>query len=418
MNAICGAAARRQLVMIALAVLSAAPAIGAQKKAAPPSRPLLETGADTNDSRSYYAYGMKMVFDNPSEAVRGFYWASRINPASGEILYGLQTATLLAMSGSDMAEYYDFEAKHRKPEYLALDTLLFRAYSINPFLYPNFEHTMIRRRIEAEVLAQNPGVDRVRLNNMILAYTSNTRFSASMAYADGRLPEALAGYAKDLTYRGWSKKQRAFMTGVIHSTRAQIFFVLGNLDSAQTEMAAAVSAMRARDTTDAVILYRSKAVYEQGLGMIFERQGRADSAHAAYGSALEEDLAYYPAHTKIAQLQLAKGDTTAALTELDLAVQLQPNDAVAHYTYAVALVAAGHDAAAAAQLKLAIAADPYFVPPHLLLARIADVEQYAQDAADEYQRYAALAPRSDPNLAFVQGRLSALTATTASNQSH
>jgi hypothetical protein len=413
-STLAGARARRILATLALAALAFAPAIGAQKRAAPPSRPLLEAGADTNDARSYYAYGMQMVYDKPSEAVRGFYWASRIDPISGEMLYALQTASLLAMSSDDMAGYYDFYAKNRKPEYLVLDSLLFRAYSINPFLYPNFESTMIQRRIEAQVLAQNPGVDRVRLNNLILAYTNNTRFTANRAYADGRLPEALARYAKELAYRGWSKKQRAFITGEIHSTRARIFYVLGNLDSARAEMTAAVSAMRERDTTEVVILYRSKAMYEQSLGMIFERQGRADSAHEAYGMALQEDLAYYPAHTRIAQLQLAKGDTTSALTELDLAVQLQPNDAAVHYAYAVALVTAGHDAAAAAQLRIAIAADPYFVAPHLLLARIADVEQYTQDALGEYQQYAALAPRSDPNLPFVKGRLSALAPTVSS----
>ena len=82
---------------------------------------------------------------------------------------------------------------------------------------------------------------------------------------------------------------------------------------------------------------------------------------------------------------------------------------MARYEYAVALVTAGHDAAAAAQLKSAIAADPYFAAPHLLLARIADVEQYAQDAVGEYQQYAALAPRSDPQLSYVKGRIAALT---------
>jgi len=414
-----GKRARRDLATLALATLTlaalaAAPAIGAQKNEAAPSRPLLAAGTDTNDARSYYAYGLQTVYDKPSEAVRGFYWASRINPTSGEELYALYTASLLAMSNSDMTAYYDFFAKKRKPEFLALDTLLFRAYTINPFLYPNFEHTMIRRRIEAEVLAENPGMDRVRLNEMMLRYTNATRFAADMEYADGRLSEALSSYAKELEYRGWSKKQRAFVIGDIHARRAHIFYSLGNLDSARVEMTAAVTAMRERDTSYAVILYRSKAVYEQSLGMIFERQNQADSAHAAYGTALEEDLAYYPAHTKIAQLQLAKGDTTGALTELDLAAQLQPNDVVAHYAYAVALVTAGRDAAAAAQLRTAIADDPYYVAPHLLLARIADVEQYTQDAVSEYQQYAALASKSDPNLPFVKGRLSALATTVSS----
>jgi tetratricopeptide (TPR) repeat protein len=407
-------AALRGGCAVAAAALLLVPAVGAQQTAAIPTRPGLQAGADTNDAREYYAYGMRTIYDKPTEAMRGFYWASRIDPTSGEVLYGLQTATLFAMSSVDLANYYDFFAKHRKPEYLALDSLLFRAYTINPFLYPNFEHTLIRRRIEAQVLAENPGVNRAQLNDGILSYTNNTRFSANMAYADGRLPEALDRYAKDLTYKGWPKKEQAFVFGEIHATRARIFYVLGNLDSARAEMSAAVTAMRERDAKEIVILYRSKAMYEQSLGMIYEHQNRADSARDSYGQALQEDLSYYPAHSRLAQLQLARGDTAGALTELDLATQLQPNNVVVRYAYAVALVRVGRDAEAAAQLRVAIATDPYYVAPHLLLARIADVEEYTEDAVGEYQRFLALAKRSDPDLGFVKGRLTTLTATIAS----
>lgn len=237
-----------------------------------------------------------------------------------------------------------------------------------------------------------------------------------MEYADGRLQEALAAYTKELSYNGWTKREKGFISGEVHATRARIFYALGNLDSARAEMTAAVVAMRdrERDPKEVVILYRSKAMYEQSLGMIDERQSRADSARGAYEDALQEDLAYYPAHSRLAQLQLAKGDTTNALTELDLAVQLQPNSAVVRYAYASALVKIGRDADAAAQLKAAIAADPYYAAPHLLLARIADVEEYTDDAAAEYQRYIGCAARSAPELEFVKGRLSALSVASAS----
>lgn len=396
-----------------MTTLALAPALSAQKTVPMPSRPQLEAGADTNDSRSYYAYGMRTIYDKPWEAIRGFYWASQIDPTSGEVLYGLQTARLFAMNSAEMASYYDFSARNRKPEYLAIDSLLFRAYTINPFLYPSFEHTLIRRRIEASVVASNPGVNLAQLNDRILSYTNDTRFRANMAYADGRLPEALDGYAKELTYKGWTKKEQAFVSGEIHATRARIFYVLGNLDSAETEMTAAVAAMRDRDAKEVVILYRSKAMYEQSLGMIFEHQNRMDSARTSYEQALQEDLSYYPAHSRLAQIQLAKGDTTAALTELDLAVQLQPSNVAVRYAYAVALVRAGRDADAAAQVKSAIATNPYYAAPHLLLARIADVEQYSDDAVGEYQRYLACAARSDPERTFVRGRLAALTAVVA-----
>lgn len=407
---------RRVRAASALALVACAPALAAQKTAPTPSRPKLEAGADTNDARSYYAYGMRTVYERPADAVRGFYWASQIDPTSGETMYALQSASLFAMTASDMASYYTYFARSRKPEFLALDTLLFRAYTINPFLYPSFEHTLIRRRLEAEVVARYPGVNRAVLNDRILSYTNNARHQADMAFADGRLQDALDGYAKDLTYKGWTKREHALILGEIHATRARIFYVLGNLDSARTEMVAALTAMREweADKKEILILYRSKALYEQTLGMIDERQNHPESARESYGAALQEDLAYYPAHTRLARLQLAQGDTAGALTELDLAAQLQPNNVVCHYTYALTLVQVGKAAEAVAQLKRAIAIDPYYAPPHLLLARIADVEEYTDDAVGEYQRYAALAARTDPDLAFAQGRIAKLSATVAS----
>jgi Tfp pilus assembly protein PilF len=185
------------------------------------------------------------------------------------------------------------------------------------------------------------------------------------------------------------------------------------MDSALTEMTAAVAAMRQRDEKETVILYESKAMYDQSLGMIHEQAKHPDLAREAYAHALEEDLSYYTAHTKMAFLQLTQGDTTAALTEMDLAAQLQPNDPVLRYNYALVLIRASKDGEAATQLTKAIAADPYYAAPHLLLARMADVEQYTDDAVSEYQRYIAMAPKSDPALKSAQERLTKLTATVA-----
>jgi hypothetical protein len=95
-----------RLAAFSLAALTLISPLSAQKSTPVPSRPVLEAGADTNDARSYFGYGMKTVYDKPSEAVRGFYWASRINPTSAEALYSLQCASLLAMSNDDMASEY------------------------------------------------------------------------------------------------------------------------------------------------------------------------------------------------------------------------------------------------------------------------------------------------------------------------
>jgi predicted Zn-dependent protease len=258
------------------------------------------------------------------------------------------------------------------------------------------------------------------------------------AYTQGRFQDALDRYASELhtlsemgdtvrrkkmnaqeiAYAEMRRVRRTIGEVEIHAQRARIFYQLHEFDSAGTEMTAAVALLQAQDTAASIVLYQSKAIFDQSLGMIYEHDKRFDLAREAYERALTEDLSYYPAHSHLAELQLKAGDTTAALTEMDLAVQLQPDDAALRYSYAVLLVQAGRDADAAHQLMKSIAADSYYAPPHLLLARISDIESYAEEAVKGYQEYIALAARNDPQLPRAKMRLTALTASLASTQSH
>jgi tetratricopeptide (TPR) repeat protein len=404
------------LYHFALALALVAPSLAAQKAAKPtpiPLRPQLDVGADTNDAALYYRYGMRMVNSKPAESVRAFYWASQIDPSSGEVMYALRAATLMAMDASDLVDYFDNSNKKRPPKYLALDSLLYRAYTVNPFLFRSIDQALIRRLIEARVVRENPSIDRAELNSDILEAMHEMHDQGWLAYAEARLPDALADYAKELNSRGRSKKAHKEEDSEIHSERARIFYLMGNMDSARTEMTAALEAMRVQDSKEVVLLYESKAMYEQSLGMIHEQAKHPDEAREAYGQALTEDLSYYAAHSRMAELELAKGDTAGAVTELDLAVQLQPNDPVLRYAYARALVEARHDAEAATQLLKAIALDQYFAAPHFLLARIADAEQYTDDAVTQYGQFAAMAAKVDPDLPTARDRLAKLTAVAA-----
>jgi tetratricopeptide (TPR) repeat protein len=397
-----------------------APAIRAQKAVPEPSRPRLEATLDTNDARSYFQYGVRMIESKPEESSRAFYWASRLDPSSGEALYAMRTAALMKMNSSTLFDYYDYSAKKRKPEFLALDSLLFRAYTINPFLYRSLDRSLLRRLIEADVRNAHPDVDAAELNLAILNFMHDSKHTAWASYAQGRFPDALDAYAKELKELEKSKNKRNKRSheddaSEIHAERARIFYIIGNMDSALTEMTSAMAGLRERDTKETVILYESKAMYQQSLGMIHEKSQHPDLAREAYAHALEEDLAYFSAHTKIAMLQLAQGDTASALTEMDLAIQLQPNDPALRYNYAIALVQSRRDADAVTQLMKSIAVDPYYAAPRLLIARIADAEQYTEDAVKDYGEYVALAPRADPQVAVARTRLTALQATVASS---
>jgi Tfp pilus assembly protein PilF len=408
---------RSWTVVMAVAVLLA-PSLPAQKSTKIPTRPRLDPGADTNDARSYYQYGVRMLEGKPEESVRAFYWASRIDPSSGEVLYAMRAAGLMAMSTDALIDYLDYSAKKRKPEYLALDSLLYRAYTINPFLYRSLDQTLTRRILEAEIRNENPGVDGAQLNLFILRVLQDARQTGWQSYAQARFPDALDQYAKQLTMLEKTKTKRNRReheddASEIHAERSRIFYLIGNMDSAFTEMSAAIAGLSERDTKETVILYESKAMYDQSLGMIHEKAKHPDLAREAYAHALEEDLAYYSAHSRMASLQLASGDTANAITEMELAVQLQPNDPVLLYNYATTLVRARRDAEAATQLGKSVAADSFYSQPHMLLARMADVEQYTDEAVKEYQIFLSLAARSDPQVALAKTRLAALTATVA-----
>lgn len=408
---------RLPLALLTLGVLLAQ-ALSAQKtqKTAPiPARPRLDAGADTNDARSYYRYGMQMASTKPAESVRAFYWAAQIDPSSAEAMYALRTSSLLAMTNSDLFAYFDWTRKKRPPEFLALDSLLYRAYTVNPFLYRAMDLPLIRAVIEADVINQYPSVDRAELDVYVLDQMNAMRKMGRMSYAEGRLPDALAAFAKQLTDTRRSKKDHAENDSEIHADRARVFYQMGNMDSARAELTWAIANMRDRDTKSIVILYQSKAMYEQSLGMIDERSGKLNDAREAYGRALTEDLSYYAAHSLLSRLELGQGDTTTSLSEMDLAVQLQPNDPALRYSYAVLLVQSGRrDLDAVQQLMKAIALDPYYAAPRLLLARISDAEEYTEAAVKGYQDYISLTPRSDPQLPAVRTRLAALTSAVAS----
>ncbi|MBK5187980.1 MAG: hypothetical protein JJD97_07020 [Gemmatimonadaceae bacterium] len=369
---------------------------------------------------------MQIVHRTPEEAARAFYWASRLDPSSGDALYALHAATILAMSNEEMVEYMNLGKGKRLPKYVALDSLESRAYAANPFVFATLDPVVLTRMLSTRILYEHPRATGLELASYIGAVMGGEVNRAWMQYAQDRLPEALATYARVLADTSFPRhakardstaiaKYRQALAIAIHTQRGRIFYLLADMDSARTELTIALEGMRAHDEKDETFFYLSKAMYEQALGMIYQRANKIDLARAAYESALEEDLSFYAAHSHLAQLNLARHDTTGALAEMDLAVQLSPSDPALRYQYAEILVHAKRDGDAAAQLKKAIALDPYYGAPHLLLALIADVEQYTDDAIREYRSYVAVASRTDQQRKVAQARLKELTATVASN---
>ncbi|HSU92240.1 MAG TPA: tetratricopeptide repeat protein [Gemmatimonadaceae bacterium] len=432
-----------KLFAAALLVALAATSMRAQRadSALIPARPKLDPGVDTNSAQANYEYGMKRIYDSPIESLRAFYWASRIDPSSGDAMYALWTAKLIAMSDSDIISYFKRGSAKRAPGQLALDSLISRAYAINPFLFSSIDGALMRRRIEAAIYLAFPKMPIGEQEQIVSGKMRAAEYQPDIAYAEGHFQKALNAYAFELDLNSdsnrvlpkktkWKpnakekewiqlmKVASAYWQVDIHAKRARIFYHIHELDSASTEMITAISILQAQDSGAAQLLYMSKAIFDQSLGMIYERDRRPELAREAYGHALQEDLSYYAAHGRLAELGLEQGDTTIALSEMDLAVQLDPKDPALRYRYAEVLVSARRDAEAAQQLIRAIALDPYYGAPHLLLAMMSDVENYTDDAIAEYGSYVALAARSDPQLPRIKARLAKLTSSVASTQPH
>ena len=315
-----------------------------------PARPNRGLGADTNSAQGYFEYGMQIVYRKPEEAARAFYWAHRIDPTSGDALYALHAATILAMPVDELIAYLHVDKETRSPKYAALDSMDYFAYQMNPFVFGSLDPSVLYRIIEAKTLEAHKHATSRDVNMNIFSVTAGDANYAWIQYARNQLPEALATYAKVLSdtssFPRWAKardsvairKHRQALASQLHAQRGRIFYMLDSMDSARVEMTAALDGMRAHDDKDQTFLYHSKAMYEQSLGMIYQRTNQIDLAREAYGHALEEDLSYYAAHMHLAQLDLARRDTAAALVEMDLAVQLNPNDPVVRLRYAETLV--------------------------------------------------------------------------------
>lgn len=423
---------RAMAIVAAIAAPAAASGARAQGSAPIPQRPPLANGADTNSAQNYYNYGIQVVYDRPADAARAFYWASRLDPSSGDALYALRAATLLAIPGDSVLSYFDgsgrkakkHEAPQRRaPRQLALDSMLVQAYAMDPFVFARLDPTLMQRFMHAQMQSQFPHMSPAGVDLGIMRMLHGTSSQAWLNYSVGRFPEALTLYAKLLTDSGPRAKGRdstsivryhEYVTSEVHAQRGRIFFLLGDLDSARSEISAALATLRERDSQELVILYQSKALYLQALGVIDERLNNFDLAREDFGQALQEDLSSYAAHSHLARLDLAKGDTAGAISEMDIAIQLQPGDPVLRYRYADVLVRAGRDGEAATQLIHSSTIDPYYAAPYLLLARLADVEHDSTDAIDEYRKYVAVASRTDRQLLVAKARLAQLTSTMAS----
>jgi tetratricopeptide (TPR) repeat protein len=392
-------------------VAAAAP-LHAQRPGQTPRRPALGAAADSNDARAYMQFAAQRVRDRPLEAADAFWWAYQLDPSSGDALYGRHAALLMSVP-TRLVSYWNADRRTvRSREVQAIDSLYFRALTMNPFLYREYEHdvfSLFLRTWARQEIDREEGGHRVSesvINQWIndLMFNGTAYMKAREAYSERRFPEALR--LLDEAHREARSRSRPWL----RAERARLLAHTGNNPGALADFTQALADIRTLDERELVFLYESKALLEHGLGMLHERMGNADAAREAYGRALTEDLSFYPAHARLGLLAMAAGDTTAAVSEMDLASQTAGADPYVLYLYGAMLAQLGRLDEAAPQLVRARQAAPFYADPWFALGMVYDAQGNTAGAREAYQGFMARAARAHRRRAAAEQRLAALAA--------
>jgi tetratricopeptide (TPR) repeat protein len=408
---------RRLLLLTLAAFAAAAPAAaqrGGNRSNIAPNRPPLGAAADSNSAVAYYMHGVNVIERAPAEAAASFYWASRLNPGWADALYGEYVARLM----TDKDRLVDYMRGQRgvlrSREIQHIDSLYAQARTIDPFLVRRFDntflHTWLQTWAENEVRREDPtGVNPAAIAHWIDTelLRNDDELQAWMAVSEGRNASALTAYGRAI--------QQARHRSGLRAELARVHYQMGNYDQAVATMQQAITEWRKEDGEDRIIiLYQSKAVLEHSIGVLQEAKHDPAAAREAYGRALQEDIAYYPAHVRLSMLALAAGDTTSAISEMDLAVQIRGDEPSLRMGYGRLLAAARKYEDAEQQFKKAVELDPDYAAPYFVLARLYDGSGMRQDAIDNYRGFLAHAGRSEAQLEPARQRMEQLASEAAS----
>ena len=381
-------------VVIVVALTSAA---GAQATK-PPKRPRLGAGADTNDARAYYDRGVALLRREPWTSAAAFYWASRLEPGWPEAYYAQRVAGFLSRENLLIGYLEGARSVVVSPQIQQLDSLQSRAERLNPFFVRDLDETLFagyliaiykqqRSRAGERALDPTNEAEVTFLVDQYLRMGTSVPLRAALAASRRRYHEALE------FYRQLESEQRN--PAWIRAERAKIFHVIGSHDSALAELQTALSELRQRDTARLTPVYVSREFLEHAIGMIHEAAGDTAAARQAYGRALQENLAYAPAHVLLAGLDLLGGDTATALSEFDVAVQVAPEEAPLRVAYGLLLSQTGRQEDAVVHLRRAVQLEPYYAMPHYLLGYVAELQGNRDAALAGYRGFLARARARD-----------------------
>jgi tetratricopeptide (TPR) repeat protein len=380
----------RRILMVAALMAVAGVTSSAQRLGPAAKRPRLQEASDTNDARAYYALGTQQFDRNPEEAAAAFYWAARINPAWADPLYARRAALLMSDKRLLRQVMQGNRRTLESEEMRRIDSLQFRALMLNPFLYRKLDRPLFLAYIRNAATGGSRGDQTPELEFAINSYLQQAgdEMRGWLAYSDGDFASALTYYSR--------AKERARDRTSVQLDIARILGMQGRADDAVLEFGSVLDEMRKKDQKDLVLFYNSKALVEYSIAVLREGAANTSAAREAYGRALQEDLAYYPAHMRLGLLSLGTRDTTTAMSELALASQLAPDEPHIRYVHGYVLAACGHFADGLVELQKAIELEPFYALPYLRLGQVYEQLAKAKEALGAYEQFLAHASLVDP----------------------
>jgi len=329
--------------MVALSAILAACKTPPPPKPEPnPRRPSLDRDAvlqDKKDWRSYLECVIRTPTDKKGDAC--FYWALRLDPSRPEPYYAQWMLSLNTDTASLRA-----------------------ALLLDPFI---FQARVVARE------GRKPGIFTPRDPKTWTALKEGDYYNASRGFTR-HLVE------KPEDYEAWWGSAIAYYYRQKFDSAAMQLRILERM--LRTVQEQRLSVYESLD----YVTHMQAAAYEAGR--------RPDSARAALERTLVENLAFYQARMRLADLAMQRGDTAAAELEWDVARQLYGNDWVAHRRYADFLAALGRHADAERELRTVLKGEPHWVDSYRALAVAIEAQGSARcgDAIAAHERFLSRAP--------------------------
>lgn len=393
----------RVAASVLLAALLFTTPAAAQRLGPEVKRPKLPAGADSNDASAYLALGTRTLDESPETASQAFYWAARLDPSSPDALYGRRVALLMRRTVLLKQFMAGGRRARQNKELLALDSLRVRANRLDPFLFLRFDRFLITAYFRTAAGIDFRGMGQGEIDQAIAVYleSAGPETRAWLFYSQGRFGEALADY--DFAIKRHD-------TPDLHVDKARAYAIQSLNKPALEEMRIGLERLRQLDEADdeGVVYYSSKAWLEHGVGILQRRLGQPDSAKAAFGRALTEDLSYFMAHVELGRMALEAKDSLTAVSELGLAAEVASDEPYVQYLYGVALASTGSHAEAIPVLRKALTLEPMYAPPHFVLAQAYEKTGDTANAKTHYSAFLGRAARRDTNRNIASQRLAAL----------